>query len=61
MKKSEIRIDEISMPLYSLNTLIIGSGAASLNAAVNLVHNEQKDITIVTDKWGGGTSANTGA
>ncbi len=61
MKRSEIRIDDISMPLYSLNTLIIGSGAASLNAAVNLVENGQTDIAIVTDKWGGGTSANTGA
>jgi hypothetical protein len=37
MERSEIRIDGIAMPLYSLNTVVIGSGAASLNAAVNLV------------------------
>jgi succinate dehydrogenase/fumarate reductase flavoprotein subunit len=61
MERSEIRIDGVSMPLYSLNTLVIGSGAASLNAAVNLVENGQKDIAIATDQWGGGTSANTGA
>jgi len=61
MKKSEIRIHNTSMPLYSLNTLIIGSGAASLNAAVNLFENGQRDIAIVTDQWGGGTSSNTGA
>jgi succinate dehydrogenase/fumarate reductase flavoprotein subunit len=61
MKKSEISIHNISMPLYSLNTLIVGSGTASLNAAVNLFENGQKDIAVVTDRWGGGTSANTGA
>jgi succinate dehydrogenase/fumarate reductase flavoprotein subunit len=49
------------MPLYSLNTLIIGSGAASLNAAVNLFEKGQTDIAIVTDLWGGGTSNNTGS
>ncbi len=49
------------MSLYSLNTLIIGSGAASLNAAVNLVENGQTDIAIVTDQWGAGTSNNTGS
>lgn len=61
MQKSEIKINNISIPLYSLNTLIIGSGAASLNAAVNLVKNGQKDIAIVTDQWGAGTSNNTGS
>ena len=61
MTKTKIRIHNTSMPLYSLNTLIIGSGAASLNAAVNLFENGQRDIAIVTDQWGGGTSSNTGA
>ncbi len=61
MRKSEITIDSVSIPLYSLNTLIIGSGAASLNAAVNLYERGQTDIAIVTDQWGGGTSNNTGS
>ncbi len=61
MQKSQIKINNITMPLYSLNTLIIGSGAASLNAAVNLVENGQQDIAIVTDQWGAGTSNNTGS
>lgn len=43
------------------NTIIIGSGAAGLNAAVHLYENGQKDIAIVTDLLGGGTSANTGS
>jgi len=49
------------MPLYSLNTLIIGSGAAALNAAVNVFEKGQKDIAIATDNWGGGTSNNAGS
>ncbi len=61
MHQSQIKINNISIPLYSLNTLIIGSGAASLNAAVNLFEKGQKDIAIVTDQWGGGTSNNTGS
>lgn len=61
MHQSQIKINNIAIPLYSLNTLIIGSGAASLNAAVNLFEKGQKDIAIVTDQWGGGTSNNTGS
>jgi succinate dehydrogenase/fumarate reductase flavoprotein subunit len=61
MQKSQIKINNIPMPLYSLNTLIVGSGAASLNAAVNLFEKRQTDIAIVTDQWGGGTSNNTGS
>ncbi len=61
MQQSQMQINNITIPLYSLNTLIIGSGAASLNAAVNLFEKGQKDIAIVTDQWGGGTSNNTGS
>ncbi len=61
MKKTNVKISGADFPLYSLNTLIVGSGAASLNAAVNLVRNGQQDIAIVTDRWGGGTSNNTGS
>jgi len=61
MKKNMIEIDGIRFPLCSLNTLIIGSGAAALNAAVNLFDCGQKDIAIATDNWGGGTSNNAGS
>jgi succinate dehydrogenase/fumarate reductase flavoprotein subunit len=47
--------------VHSLNTLIIGSGAAGLNAAVRLHEHGQTDIAIVTDRFGGGTSANSGS
>ena len=61
MKKNTVSIHGISFPVYSMNTLIIGSGAAALNAAVNLIELGQKDIAIATDRWGGGTSNNAGS
>lgn len=61
MEVAEIIINHVSMPLYSINTLIIGSGAASLNTAVNLIKNGQTNICIATDNWGGGTSNNSGS
>lgn len=61
MRRSEIEGGGTRLPLYSLNTLIIGSGAAALNAAVNLFEKGQKDIAIATDNWGGGTSNNAGS
>ncbi len=62
MKESTIEYQEgIRLPLYSLNTLIIGSGAAALNAASILHKMGQKDIAIATDEWGGGTSNNAGS
>ena len=61
MKKTTIEISGVRFPLYSLNTLIIGSGAAALNAAVNLFEFGQKDIAVATERWGGGTSNNAGS
>ena len=56
-----IVIGNYKIPCYSLNTLVIGSGGASLNAAVQLYELGQKNILIVTDQWGGGTSNNSGS
>ena len=61
MQELTITLNAIKMPLFSMNTLVIGSGAAALNAAVNLVDLGQPDIAIVTEQWGGGTSNNTGS
>jgi succinate dehydrogenase/fumarate reductase flavoprotein subunit len=61
MKNESLQIDGFSVRYYSLNTLIIGSGAASLNAAVTLDSLGQKDIIIATSKWGSGTSNNSGS
>ncbi len=61
MKTHEARFGEIHLPVYSLNTLIIGSGAAALNAAIRLHEQGVRDIAISTDNWGGGTSRNAGS
>ena len=61
MKKADIYIGNRRIPVYSLNTIIVGSGAASLNCADHLYAYGQKDIAIVTEKLGGGTSNNTGS
>ncbi len=61
MESEKIKLNGYSIRCYSINTLIIGSGAAALNAAVNLHRLGQKDILIATTQWGGGTSNNAGS
>ncbi len=61
MQENKININGTALPVISVNTIIIGSGAAALNAAVNLHDLGQEDIAIVTDNWGGGTSNNAGS
>ena len=61
VKREDISIEGVAFPVYSLNTLIVGSGAAGLNAALRLFENGREDIAVVTDQWGGGTSFNAGS
>jgi succinate dehydrogenase/fumarate reductase flavoprotein subunit len=61
MECENISLNGYSITCYSLNTLVIGSGAASLNAAVNLHKLGQEEILIATSQWGGGTSNNAGS
>jgi succinate dehydrogenase/fumarate reductase flavoprotein subunit len=61
MKKKYISIQGITLPFYRCHTLIIGSGAASLNCALHLYNFGLKDIAIVTECLGGGTSNNSGS
>lgn len=61
MKITEIRVGPVRCPLVSLNTLIIGSGAAALNAAVRLHERGQRDIAVATEAFGGGTTNNAGS
>ncbi|MBM4040177.1 MAG: FAD-binding protein [Planctomycetes bacterium] len=46
---------------YSVQTLIIGSGAAALNCAEHLHEMGMADLLVVTDQLGGGTSYNSGS
>ncbi|MDZ7373606.1 MAG: FAD-binding protein [candidate division KSB1 bacterium] len=61
MEKEWIELGGKRFPLYSVNTLVVGSGAAALNAAIQLVRFGQSDVAIVTEKWGAGTSNNAGS
>lgn len=56
-----MRIAGAELPVHSVNTLIIGSGAAALNAALQLRQRGVADIMIVTERWGAGTSFEAGS
>ena len=59
--RTEMQIEGRTVPVHSLNTLVIGSGAAGLNAALQLHHRGRRDIAIITERWGAGTSNNAGS
>ena len=61
MKKNFIKVDGKSIPVYTMNTLIIGSGCAGFNAADWLYDLRVRDIAIVTEDINCGTSRNTGS
>ena len=61
MIEGRMTVAGVSMPVYSVNTLVIWSGAAALGAAVWLGDFGQHDIARVTKSWGGGTSAHAGS
>ncbi|HUV06788.1 MAG TPA: FAD-binding protein, partial [Spirochaetia bacterium] len=51
----------ITLPVISVNTLIIGAGAAALKCAETLHRLGVRDTAIVVDRLGGGTSNNSGS
>lgn len=53
--------DGTQIPIISVQTLIIGSGAAGLNCAEHLWELGIRDIAIATDRLGAGTSNNSGS
>ena len=61
MPRDFVTIHDAQLPLYSCHTLVIGSGAASLNCASHLHSFGVSDLLIVTDRLGGGTSNNSGS
>jgi succinate dehydrogenase/fumarate reductase flavoprotein subunit len=52
---------EVEVPLTWVHTLVIGSGAAGLGAAVQLTDQGLDDVLIVTEGLDKGTSINTGS
>lgn len=61
MLESSIIINGCKIRVYSLNTLIVGTGASGFNAADRLVSYGQDDIAIVTENINSGTSRNAGS
>lgn len=61
MEENIIHIEENSYTCYRFQTVIVGSGAAGLNAAVSLAKEGQTDIAIITEGRMMGTSRNTGS
>jgi len=59
--ESTIKIKDYIIRVYSLNTVVVGTGAAGFNAADRLVGYGQRDIAIVTEGINVGTSRNTGS
>lgn len=61
MKKEIVKINDIDFDVYSMNTIVLGTGAAGYNAADSLYDLGQKDISIITEGIKMGTSRNTGS
>lgn len=61
MLHDTIQLGGIDLNVYSLNTVVVGSGAAGFNAADRLWASGQKDIALVTEGLNMGTSRNTGS
>lgn len=61
MKQTEVKVGKTTVPVTRVHTLVIGSGAAGLNAAVQLHNQGIEDVLIVTEGLKMGTSINTGS
>ena len=61
MNNQVVEIDGIHINVYSLNTVIVGTGCAGFNAADSLYSLGQQDIAIITEGRKMGTSRNTGS
>ena len=61
MKSSSFSIKGYELPIYTFNTVVVGTGAAGYNAADRLTQYGQQDVSIVTEGIKKGTSRNTGS
>lgn len=61
MRNRTLKIGQTDVPVCRVHTLVLGSGAAGLNAAVQLRRNGVDDLLIVSEGLGKGTSINTGS
>lgn len=61
MRKDSFVCEGREIPIYSLDTIVVGTGAAGYKAANQLYFEGQRDIAIVTEHMNAGTSRNTGS
>ena len=61
MNKDKVTIKGLEYDVFSMNTIVLGTGAAGYNAADSLYDLGQKDIAIITEGIKMGTSRNTGS
>lgn len=61
MQHDKVSINGIEIDVWSLNTVVVGTGAAGLNAADHIYNFGQEDLAIVTEGVNMGTSRNTGS
>ena len=61
MKQDVLTIGSMTLPLYAAQTIVVGCGAAGLNAAVSLVKEGTRDVMLVSEGRMMGTSRNTGS
>ena len=61
MKTDYIDVNGYKLKVYTVNTAVVGSGAAGFNAADCLYSDGCKDIVLITEGINRGTSRNTGS
>jgi succinate dehydrogenase/fumarate reductase flavoprotein subunit len=61
MNKRVVNLEGIDFDVYSLNTMVVGTGAAGFNAADTLYSLGHQDIAVITEGINMGTSRNTGS
>lgn len=61
MKREKVMLQGLEIEVWSLNTVVVGTGAAGWNAADSLVNLGQMDVAIITEGVNMGTSRNTGS
>ena len=58
---STLEFNEVNIPVYTFDTIIVGSGAAGLGAANSLLSMGHGNIAVITESMKSGTSKNSGA
>ena len=57
----DLEFDGVNIPVYTFDTVIVGSGAAGLGAASALLSMGHKNIAVITESMKSGASKNAGA